>query len=197
MTLETRDTFQQGEMWTLRQWLMVCRGRLATNSRDLIFAGLSLIKPDLLVIDQSLQCSTPTPLRDSSHLPFFRRKYYPQIIPPVGLKHPGRPSRGGGTSFIPQSSSIIPKGLWPKLSADYEVCIPEVLVNTAACLLTHTGTEEILSIAARTSRPEKFASWWWIAPGDQLAEESLPSWAPAPGTWAVFANLHHSQHHVC
>ena len=181
-------------MWTLRQWLMVCRGRLATNPRDLVFAGLSLIEPDLLMIDQSLQCSDPTPLRDSSHLPFPLRKYYPQIIPPVGLKQPARPSRRGAISFIPQSSPILPKGLWPKLTADYEVGIPEVLVNTAACLLTHIGTEEILSIAARTSRPEKFSTRSWVVvPGDQLAEESLPSWAPAPGFWAVFMNPVHPQ----
>ena len=176
---------------------MVCRGRLATNPRDLVFAGLSLIKPDLLVIDQSLQCSEPTPLLDSSHLPFPLRKYYPQIIPPTGLKQPDRPSRRGGTSLISQSTHILPKGLWPKLTADYEIGISDVLINTTACLLTHTGTEEILSIAARTSRPEKFASWWWIAPSDQLAEESLPSWAPAPGTWAVFTNLYCSQQHFC
>ena len=197
MTLETRETFQQGDMWTLRQWLMACRGRLATNPRDLVFAGLSLIKPDMLVIDQSLQCSEPTPLHDSSQPTFSLRKYYPQIIPLAGLKQPCRPSRGGKASFILPSSPILPKGLWPKLNADYEVSVPEVLVNTAACLLTHTGTEEILSIAARTSRPEKFASRWWIAPDDQLAEESLPSWAPAPGTWAVFANLYYSQQHFC
>jgi hypothetical protein len=55
MTLETRETFQRGKMWTLRQWLMLCRGRLATKPQDLVFAGLSLIKPDLLVIGQSLQ----------------------------------------------------------------------------------------------------------------------------------------------
>jgi hypothetical protein len=185
-------------MWTLRQWLMVCRGRLATNPRDLIFAGLSLIKPDLLVIDQSLQCSEPTPLLDSSHLLFPLRKYYPQIIPPTGLQQPDRPSRRGGINLIFQSTPILPKGLSPKLTADYEVGIPEVLVNTAACLLTHTGTEEILSIAARTSRPEKFSSgWWMVVPGDQLAEESLPSWAPAPGFWAVFLNLYHSRDQVC
>ena len=167
---------------------------MATNPRDLVFAGLSLIEPDLLMIDQSLQCSDPTPLRDSSHLPFPLRKYYPQIIPPVGLKQPARPSRRGAISFIPQSSPILPKGLWPKLTADYEVGIPEVLVNTAACLLTHTGTEEILSIAARTSRPEKFSTRSWVVvPGDQLAEESLPSWAPAPGFWAVFMNPVHPQ----
>jgi hypothetical protein len=70
------------------------------------------------------------PLRDSSDLPFLLRKYYPQIIPPAGLKQPRRPSRRGGTSFILQSSPILPQGLWPKLKADYEVSIPDVLINT-------------------------------------------------------------------
>ena len=126
------------------------------------------------------------------------RKYYPQIIPPTGLKQPDRPSRRWGTSLKSQSTPILPTGLWPKLTADYEVDISDVLINTAACLLTHTGTEEILSIAARTSRPEKFSSgWWMVVPGDQLAEEILPSWAPAPGFWAVFLDLYQSQDQVC
>ncbi|KAH7414564.1 heterokaryon incompatibility protein-domain-containing protein [Phaeosphaeria sp. MPI-PUGE-AT-0046c] len=203
-TLEARETFQQGDKWTIRQWLMICRGRLATDPRDMVFAGLSLIRPDLLIIDQSLQCSEPVPLRDNSALPFLLRKYYPQVIPLAGLKQSGRPGRRDRTSLILQSSPVLPKGLWPKLYADYKASVPEVLVNTAACILTHSGTEEILSLAARTSRPDKFASGWWVVPGDQLAKgkapgdqraegkaldhqlavERLPSWVPAPGSWA-------------
>ena len=191
MTLEARETFQRGNTWTLREWLMACRGRFATDPRDLIFAGLSLITPDLLIIDQSLQGGEPTPLRDSYEIPFPLRKYYPQVIPLAALKESDRPGLRGTTSDIVQASSVLPKGLWPKLNAEYkEVGIPEVFINTAACLLTHTGTEEILSIAARTRCPEKLESNL-IVPGDPLnkddllTKETLPSWAPAPWAWTV------------
>ena len=195
MTLEARETFQRGNTWTLRQWLMACRGRFATDPRDLVFAGLSLITPDLLVIEQSLQCGEPAPLRDSSEIPFLLRKYYPQVIPPTGLKQSDRPGRRGGTSVTVQASTVLPKGLWPKLNAEYkEVGIPEVFINTAACLLTHTGTEEVLFIAARTHLPEKLESNL-IVPGDPLSQdvlltkETLPSWAPALWAWTVTVEL--------
>jgi hypothetical protein len=96
---------------------------------------------------------------------------------------------------IVQASPVLPKGLWPKLNADYkEVGIPEVLINTAACLLTPTGTEEILSIAERTRWPEKLESHW-IVPGDPLdkddllTRETIPSWVPAPWAWTVTVEL--------
>jgi hypothetical protein len=196
MTLEARETSQRGDKWTLRQWLMVCRGRLATDPRDLVFAGLSLITPDLLVIDQSIQCNESAALRDSVALPFHLRKYYPQVIPPAGLKQPDRPGRRGRNSSILQSSLILAKGLWPELNARYKASISEVFINTAACLLTHTGTEEILSIAARTSCSEKLALQW-IVPDDQLAQkdllpgETLPSWVPAPWNWTVIVKFYY------
>jgi hypothetical protein len=55
MTLQAREAFQQGNMGTLRQWLWACRGRSATDPRDTVFAGLSLIKPEMLVIDSTFR----------------------------------------------------------------------------------------------------------------------------------------------
>ncbi|KAF2035397.1 hypothetical protein EK21DRAFT_84468 [Setomelanomma holmii] len=188
MTLQARETFQRGGKWTLRQWLMACRGRSATDPRDLVFAGLSLIKPERLTIDRSIRTDESVSMQVGSSSLITRRRYYPETIPPIGMKNASRLFRTDSTSSSMGPSSLLPKGLWSVLLADYTVSASEVLVNTAACLLTHTGTEELLSIAARTSRPEAYTSAWWISPGDQLSVDDLPSWAPAPGTWTFRVN---------
>lgn len=189
MTLQAREAFQQGDMWTLRQWLWACRGRSATDPRDLVFAGLSLIKPGMLTIDSNLCIVESAPLETAAERVFPRRHYYPQTIPPLRMKNASRSLHTEMANSTTELSSLLPKGLWPTLKADYTVDPAEVLVNTAACLLTHTGTRELLSIAARTSRPNAYTSEWWVSPGDNLVVEDLPSWAPAPGSWTVCAVL--------
>jgi hypothetical protein len=81
---------------------------------------------------------------------------------------------------------LTPKGLWPYLSADYTVEDADVFVNAAACLISHTGTSELLSIASRVRRPTTYSADWWVAPIDIRADvDCLPSWVPTPGSWTV------------
>ncbi|KAF1849051.1 uncharacterized protein K460DRAFT_404301 [Cucurbitaria berberidis CBS 394.84] len=53
--LHSKELFERGEKWTLARWLKTTKGRKATESKDVVFAGLSLLEPSTLLIDQSLQ----------------------------------------------------------------------------------------------------------------------------------------------
>lgn len=185
MTLQARDYFQQGRMWTLLEWMLACRGRLATDPRDLVFAGLSLVDPENLMIDSSLLMQDSKPTITGPGPILTRSMYYPQKIPPLGIKADDRSFSKRKLASSIKSHSLIPNGLWSALQADYTVDNAEVFVNTAACLLTQSSTRELLSIAARTSRPSAYASDWWISAGDHTSLEDLPSWVPVPGSWTV------------
>jgi hypothetical protein len=185
MTLQARDSFQQGRMWTLMQWLLACRGRLATDPRDLVFAGLSLVCPEGLLIDPSLRMQVSKPTATALRPISARWRYFLREIPPLGMKAENRPFPELKPASLVESRSLIPNGLWSALQADYTTDTAEVFVNTAACLLTQSSTREILSIAARTSRPEAYTSEWWISTGDHVSLEDLPSWVPPLGSWTV------------
>jgi hypothetical protein len=167
--------------------MLACRGRLATDPRDLVFAGLSLIDPgdESLIIDSSLLMQDSKPTTTAPGPILTRSMYYLQTIPPLGMWAVDRSfSKRKLTSSI-TSHSLIPNGLWSVLQADYTVENAEVFVNTAACLLTQSSTRELLSIAARTRRPSAYASDWWISTGDHTSLEEFPSWVPVPGSWTV------------
>ncbi|KAI1740030.1 heterokaryon incompatibility protein-domain-containing protein [Xylaria scruposa] len=53
--LESRDFFQQGMQWSLEEWLRLTKGRSASDNRDFVNAGLALVRPASLTIDQSMQ----------------------------------------------------------------------------------------------------------------------------------------------
>lgn len=172
-------------MWTLFEWTLACRGRSATDPRDLVFAGLSLVHPERLTIDSSLlkqesgkNLSDPNPIHTRSF-------GYPQSIPPQGMKAQDRSFSPQMPAFQNKTKSLIPNGLWSALQAEYTVDIAEVLVNTAACFLTQSGTREVLSIAARTSHPSELTYDWWIPTDDHQITEELPSWVPVSGAWTV------------
>lgn len=160
-TLQLREAFNTGRLWTLSEWLLACRGRAASEAKDFIFAGLSLVDPDSLSIDGGLTVagSSPGPGEEADLT--------------------ARPSE------LIDHWNLLPHGLWGKLEADYseDVSMSEVLVNTAACLLSHSGTSEILSLAARPSMPETYASQWMFSTSDVFGASGLPSWVPVPGTW--------------
>jgi hypothetical protein len=185
MTLQAREHFQQGRMWTLLEWILACRGRSATDARDLVFAGLSLVDPRGLLIDTDILLEESKSMTTKPVPVLTRNKYDPQTIPPFGVKAVDRSFYQRKPMSSIKSPSLIPNGLWSALRADYTVGNAEVFVNTAACLLTQSGTRELLSIAARTSRPSAYDSDWWISTSDHSIHEDLPSWAPVPGSWTV------------
>ena len=53
--MQSRGVFADGKRWALHQWLEVMKGRGAKDVRDFIFAGISLIDPKSLMIDQKIQ----------------------------------------------------------------------------------------------------------------------------------------------
>lgn len=183
--LDARDTVQNGGMWTLGEWLWLCRGRASTDPRDMVFAGISLIWPRCLTIDQGMQESEIPPFIPFEGDPFRARGCYPQIIPPQGTKPIARSHLEASQSVSMGLPILSPIGLWPALKADYSVDEAEVLVNTAACLMSQTGTAEILSFASRVRQPDMYTSRWLAAPSDKTRSESLPSWVPTPGSWSV------------
>ena len=67
MTLQARDYFQQGIMWTLSECLLACSGRSATDVRDLVFAGLSLVNTKGLVIDPNILLEDSETTTTGSH----------------------------------------------------------------------------------------------------------------------------------
>jgi hypothetical protein len=183
--LQARDCFQQGKMWTLLEWMLACRGRLATDPRDLVFAGLSLVDPKSLMIDSSLLMQDSRPPTTGSRPIFTHSMYYPQQIPPRGIKADDRSFSTRKFASSIESHSLVPNGLWSALKADYTVDNAEVCVNSAACFLTQSGTRELLSIAACTSRSNAYAFEGCISAGDHEVLEDLPSWVPVPGSWTV------------
>lgn len=150
-----------------------------------MFGGLSLIKPDLLNIDHSLLSPNPAPVVAPSTLLFARRRFYPQIIPPQGIRRAPRPSLERTTDEEPHARTALPNGLWHRLRPDYDAGIVEVFVNVAACLLSHTGVTELLSLAGRTSQPEKYQEKWFLRTDEPPEIAELPSWVPYLGSWMV------------
>jgi hypothetical protein len=73
-------------MWTLLQWFLACRGKQATDLRDLVFAGLSLVRHEGLLIDASLQMRDAGPSPTALKSEHARSMYYAQTIPAIGIK---------------------------------------------------------------------------------------------------------------
>ncbi|KAF7676069.1 hypothetical protein GT037_005574 [Alternaria burnsii] len=171
MMLQAREHFQQGRMWTLLEWMLACRGRSATDIRDLVFAGLSLVDPKGLLIDTDILLEESKSMTTKPVPVLTRNKYDPQTIPPFGVKAIDRSFYQRKPTSSIKSPSLIPNGLWSALRADYT-----------------SGTRELLSIAARTSRPSAYDSDWWISTSDHSFHGDLPSWAPVPGSWTSHVN---------
>lgn len=169
-SIASQEGFPGGKKGTLLDWLQVCMGRQASEGKDYVFAGLSLIREDLLTIDQSLQpvVAWPAPPPQSGA---------------GGYGDGGRHTRNDNRDSLP---GILPEGLWPKLTSNYAVADAEVLANTATCLLTHEPVEALLRLAFRV--PKGFTVMnLFLGPHQHVVEalETLPSKVPALGTWKV------------
>ncbi|CAI6339250.1 unnamed protein product [Periconia digitata] len=179
-TLRAREYFQHDGLWSLRQWLLVCRGRLSSNPRDLIFGGLSLINPQQLQINSDLLSNSepesvgPEP---GTRLP----KIQPSNNPARTIHNLNYDGTSASTPGARQS--LIPNGLWARLEARYTVDIAEVLVNTASCLISNTGMKELLSLAQRPEARHIWSEYFIKSSGDQIDLDEIPSWVPAPGSW--------------
>lgn len=162
-----RETLQldQQHSWTLETWLQVCRRKRAKDPRDLIFAGLGLIKPELLAIDQTLKEAVkppPLPPRPGVHLDLCKR-----LNPPKDL-----PSQG-------QSFLLTHNDLWSVIRANYKAQLPEVLLNLAACLLSQPNGVDLLFKIATLYRGH--SSYTETRTANQL--DLMPSWIPYPRDW--------------
>lgn len=86
-----------------------------------------------------------------------------------------------GGAQIKARKSLIPKGFWPALTADYSVSEGEFLVNLAACLLStsDSNTLDLLSIASH--QPESRVSEFITLQGRNSDLQDVPSWVPVLG----------------
>ncbi|GAB1195989.1 hypothetical protein APSETT444_005254 [Aspergillus pseudonomiae] len=184
--LLARETITQGRKLTLREWLLTCRGHNATDSRDFVFGGLSLIHPVSLRIDKPR-------LQPGAYAGSDRRP--PPLPPRPGTRaHASNqpiiecPAAMGGAS---PSLVPLPKGLWHVIEVDYKASEAEVLVNLAACLLSQNEPHglDLLSIAARPREPKDLLNTLLKAKPSRTPD--LPSWVPALGSWTsrVSSNL--------
>ncbi|KAH7083096.1 heterokaryon incompatibility protein-domain-containing protein [Paraphoma chrysanthemicola] len=146
--LNSSGTLDASRKITLLEWLNMVQGRKASDARDMIFAGLSLVQPDHFVIDQALQLPT-------------------------------RSALAGGSSIEDGVASISDRRLWDALHVDYGVDTEHVLLNLAACILSHQDLDTLLSITLR-HRP---------LPNDltlpDLPVYHYPSWVPDPSPWTT------------
>ncbi|KAF2822682.1 hypothetical protein CC86DRAFT_458461 [Ophiobolus disseminans] len=55
LLLGSNEAFRGGERWSLGTWILMVKGRKATDLRDAVFAGLSLVVPGDLRINRQLQ----------------------------------------------------------------------------------------------------------------------------------------------
>lgn len=117
---------------SLQEWLRSCVGRKAQDDRDLAFAGLSLIRPDLLRIRWDLLLEDPDSV--AGRLP-----------PPP--KQTGRPVPQGQDGEIQ---------LWNELHVDYNAPTLDVLVNLAACVLSGPDPMNLLSVSAQIRHPNEW-----------------------------------------
>lgn len=161
--------------WSLHKWLETCMGRAASDDKDLVFAGLSLVQPDLLQIRQSFQLS------EASRGPLPPRPFLPSrpSVRPDPLPLPPQ----SGVQAVAQSHRSPARGsgdveLWPQLKADYSTSRHEVLLNLAACVLSGPDPTALLSISSRYRARSVSASSSGYNP--ILA----PSWVPALAPWS-------------
>lgn len=141
--------------WTLARWLQVCKGRRASKVEDLVFAGLTLISPDQLRIEEDLLMPPPLPPRPGAP----------------------RPSRHSMEHRPPLSSG----GLWQNLKSKCEATSEEVLLNLSACIMSQPNGIHILS-ATSSFKPviERKPSNRDPDP----TQRALPSWLLDPSSWS-------------
>ncbi|KAH7035996.1 uncharacterized protein B0I36DRAFT_406810 [Microdochium trichocladiopsis] len=160
-TLEARKDFAAGNMWSLTQWYLASSGRTATVGRDYVYGGLSLVKPELLTIDQGLVLDEMVSAtgKDATH------NQPEQLI-------------------VSHAQSLLPRGLWPVLEAKAMVLEAEVFVNAAACLLTHEGLGVLLRTAVHPGDRDRFRAEE-LDDADPSVYDTLPSWVPTSDSWTT------------
>jgi len=145
--LASMSSSRDEEKWTLQQWLRMVKSRKARDAKDMVFAGLSLIRPEDLTIDLSLQAQGPD---SHSHNP-----------------------KAQGHKPLPKG----PKKLWDVLHADYNAETSTVLLNLAACILSHYDLPVLLDITLLFRRPPSYVAL------TEVPLTSFPSWIPDPEAW--------------
>lgn len=159
-TLQAREEFAKGNKWTLLEWFQTCKGRSASEGKDFVFGGLSLIKDDCLSVNQHLRASAPTLAGKAAE-----KNYTADTVSP------------DETSTSSQ--------LWQKLAPDSSALIADVFLNATACLLTHEPLEGLLRLSSRHRDKHRFRTAATLRPRDLEAFSGFPSWIPAVGSWTV------------
>ena len=146
-TLDSMSSSHGGEKWTLQQWLFMAKGRKASDAKDLVFAGLSLIRPEHLIIDQSFQAQDKVSHTQQSK------------------------------EHVHNESSNRRDKLWDMLHVDYNAETSTVLLNLAACILSHYDLHGLLEFTLRFRCRPSYATL------TELPVTTFPSWIPDPTAW--------------
>jgi hypothetical protein len=154
---------------TVYQWLHLAEMRIPTDKRDIVYAGLGIVDPDLLWINSALM--EPS---SSSTLPHAV---------------PNSPSQAGNQTAA-QDTKKVPR-LWSQLGAKLEADEFEVHLNLAACILSQSGPMNILSVSSgrNVENAGRYPSWMPV-PGklNPLKLELLIHIAP-PNYYTACTNL--------
>lgn len=144
--LESRDQLKRGIRLTLPEWLVIIKGRKATDTKDALFAGLSLVRFEDLSINKGLQQRTTQ-----------------------------------ASDAVPHSEGPISEQnrLWSSLHVDYNADVSDVLVNVAACIVTHYGWEELFYHVIRFRQPPTPID------SEHMPLFISPSWVPDPSVWST------------
>ncbi|CAI6234517.1 unnamed protein product [Periconia digitata] len=152
--LSSRDLIAQGKRFSIEKWSELCSKHEASDARDMLYGGLSLIQPDSLVINGALK---------------------PQIL--------ARDTTIASNSDTVSSPAMDPSNvaLWSVLHADYNASVSFVLLNLAACLLSRSNSLVLLSLASRF--PTLDSDEVVVSLQGQIdvkVEDPFPSWYPLP-----------------
>lgn len=152
--MNARILVAQGQRFSIEKWSELCSEHKASDARDMLYGGLSLIQPEHLVINVALK---------------------PHIL----AGDASIEKTGDAIGSLAMDFSNV--ALWSVLHADYNASIAFVLLNLAACLLSRPNNLILLSLASRfpTLDSEEVVV---SLPGqlDVKVKDPFPSWYPLP-----------------
>lgn len=151
--LNSRDFIMKGQRFSIETWGELCADHEASDARDMLYGGLSLIDPDSLMINVGLKPQT------------------------LGME-PLPEEKNDTTDFFPRDFTNL--SLWPTLHADYNASISWVLLNFAACLLSRPNNLFLLSLASRNPKHEIGGAVPLRSYSEPKFEDPFPSWYPLP-----------------
>lgn len=106
--MSARQDLRQGKKWTLLEWCYSSAGRKATDTKDYIFAGLALVRDDVLSIDNDIL----QPLVDPPQSPPGENRK--DQVESIDIGTNSETAAAGN-----KKNSLLSRRFWSKLVPDY------------------------------------------------------------------------------